>query len=166
MAGSAPDPPSAARRQAVELGTAASLTVFGAIISAASLSHDIGWNASGPAAGYFPFRVGVLLALVGAALAVRQLRPRAEQVFATRDEIRRTFSVVWPTAALAAGTMLLGSYVASCVFLTFMVRRHGGYRWAAAAAVAAVSTGIFYLVFDLWFRVPLAKGPLEAALGL
>ena len=165
MAGSAADPPAASRR-AVEIGTAATLAVAGGIVSAASLSHDIGWNASGPAAGYFPFRLGVLLALAGIALVIQHLGVRGDAVFATRDDLRRTLSVVFPTAALAVGTMVLGSYVASGLFLIFMMRRHGGRGWWAAAAFGAVSIAVFYVVFDLWFRVPLAKGPLEAALGL
>ena len=166
MAGSAADPAAATGRRAVEIGTAAMLALAGVLVSVASLSHDIGWNPSGPAAGYFPFRLGVLLALAGIALVIQQLGVRGSAVFATRDDLRRTLSVIWPTAALAGGTMVLGSYVASALFLVFMMRRHGGRGWLAAAAFGAVSTAFFYLVFDLWFRVPLAKGPLEAALGL
>ena len=165
MAGSAADPPAASRR-AVEIGTAATLAVAGGIVSAASLAHDIGWSATGPGAGYFPFRVGVLLTVAGVALVIQHLGVRADAVFATRPDLRRTLSVVLPTAALAGGTMVLGSYVASGLFLAFMMRRHGGYGWLPAAAFGAVSIAVFYMVFDLWFRVPLAKGPLEAALGL
>jgi hypothetical protein len=47
-----------------------------------------------------------------------------------------------------------------------MMRRHGGHGWLVSAAYSAAVTVAFFLVFDLWFRVPLAKGPVEAALGL
>ncbi len=166
MAGSAADPPSAASRRAVEIGTAATLAVLGGIVSAASLAHDIGWSATGPGAGYFPFRVGVLLTVAVVALVIQHLGIRTGAVFATRPDLRRTLGVVVPTAALAGGTMVLGSYVASGLFLAFMMRRHGGYGWLPSAALGAVSIAVFYVVFDLWFRVPLATGPLEAALGL
>lgn len=165
MAGSAADPPAAGRR-AVEIGTAATLAVAGGIVSAASLAHDIGWSATGPGAGYFPFRVGVLLTVAGVALVIQHLGVHTETVFATRPDLLRTLGVALPTAALAGGTMVLGSYVASGLFLTWMMRRHGGYGWLPAAALGAVSIAVFYTIFDLWFRVPLAKGPLEAALGL
>jgi hypothetical protein len=165
MAGSAADPPAAGRR-AVEIGTAATLAVAGGIVSAASLAHDVGWSATGPGAGYFPFRVGVLLTVAGVALVIQHLAVHTETVFATRPDLRRTLGVALPTAALAGGTMVLGSYVASGLFLTWMMRRHGGYGWLPAAALGAVSIAVFYTIFDLWFRVPLAKGPLEAALGL
>ena len=165
MAGSAADPPAASRR-AVEIGIAATIAVAGGIVSVASLAHDIGWSATGPGAGYFPFRVGVLLTVAGVALVIQQRGFRTDAVFATRPDLRRTLGVVVPTTVLAGGTMVLGSYVASGLFLAFMMRRHGGYGWLTAAAFGAVSIAVFYMVFDLWFRVPLAKGPLEAALGL
>ena len=165
MAGSAADPPAASRR-AVEIGTAATLAVLGGIVSAASLSHDIGWSATGPGAGYFPFRVGVLLTVAGVLLVIQHLGVRTDAVFATRPDLRRTLGVVLPTAALAGGTMVLGSYLASGLFLAFMMRRHGGYGWLPSAVLGTGSIAVFYVVFDLWFRVPLAKGPLEAALGL
>ena len=149
----------------MEIGIAAMLAAAGGIVSVSSLAHDIGWSATGPGAGYFPFRVGVLLTVAGIALVIQRLRIRTDAIFATRPDLRRTLGVVLPTAALAGGTMVLGSYVASGLFLAFMMRRHGGYGWLPAAAFGAVSIAVFYMVFDLWFRVPLAKGPLEAALG-
>ncbi len=43
-----------------------------------------------------------------------------------------------------------------------MAAMRGCGRFATSAAVIAV----FFAVFELWFRVPLAKGPLENALGI
>src|SRR5688572_10679657 len=146
MAGSAADPPAASRR-AVEIGTAATLAVLGGIVSVASLAHDIGWSASGPGAGYFPFRVGVLLTVAGVALTVQHLGVRTDAVFATRPDLRRTLGVVLPTAALAGATMVLGSYVASGLFLAFMMRRHGGYGWLPSAALGVGLSAVFYIVF-------------------
>jgi hypothetical protein len=163
MAGSAADAPAASRR-AVEIGIAAMVAVAGGIVSVSSLAHDIGWSATGPGAGYFPFRVGVLLAAAGVALVIQSAYARAsagpghlgvrtDPVLATRADLRRTLSVVLPTAALVGGTMMLGSYVASGLFLAFMMRRHGGYAWLPAAALGAASIAVFYAVFDLWAPV-------------
>jgi uncharacterized membrane protein len=80
-------------------------------------------------------------------------------VFVTRDELRRSLSVFWPTAVLVAGMFVLGSYVPSGVYLAWMLRRHGGRGWVASIAYAAVVMAIFFLIFDVWFRVPLARGP-------
>jgi hypothetical protein len=150
----------------VEIGTAVALVVLGGLVSTASLTHDIGWRESGPGTGYFPFRVGLLLSAAGVALIIQSLGVQVDAVFATSQDLRRTLSVFWPTAALAGGTIVLGSYVPSGLFLAWMMRRHGGYGWLSSAAFGAVAVSVFYAIFDLWFRVPLAKGPLEAALGL
>ena len=99
MAGSAADAPAASRR-AAEIGTAAIVALAGVIVSASSLAHDIGWSATGPGAGYFPFRVGALLTLAGLALVIQHLGVSRDTVFATRPELRRTLGVVLPTAAL------------------------------------------------------------------
>ena len=38
--------------------------------------------------------------------------------------------------------------------------------WLAAAGYGAAVMVAFFLIFDLWFRVPLAKGPVEALFGI
>ena len=163
-----------ASRRTLEIWTAAAVGLVGIVVIAESLSHEIGWNETGPGSGYFPFRVGLLL--IGAAV-IRLFQCRAgsarkrehtasgQAVFVTREELQRSLSVFWPTAALVVAMYPLGCYVPSLVYLAWMMRRHGGYHWAKSVGVAAAVTVIFFLIFELWFTVPLAKGPLEAALG-
>jgi putative tricarboxylic transport membrane protein len=158
--------PAVAGRRSLEIWTAVSVALFGALISAESLTHDIGWNETGPGPGYFPFRVGLLTVCAAVALLTQNVRVHAPDVFLTHAQLRRVVSVFWPTVALVAAMFPLGCYVPSAIYLAWMMRRHGGYRWIWAGLSAATITIVFYAIFDLWFRVPLAKGPLEAALGL
>lgn len=154
-------------RRTAEVATAAALVVVGGVVVAESLTHAIGWNETGPGSGYFPFRIGLLL--IGAAiirlLQVR-LKPDTTTVFVTGEELRRSLSVFWPTAALVIAMFPLGCYIPSGVYLAWMMRRHGGHGWLLSIVYGAVVMTAFFLIFDLWFRVPLAKGPVEAALGL
>ena len=135
------------------------MAVLGGLVANGSLIHDVGWSANGPGAGYFPFRVGMLLSSAAIALLVHGIR-LPTQIFATHQELHRTLRVFWPTAVLVAAMSLLGSYVPSAVYLAWMMWRHGGYGWLSSAAFGAAATAVFYLVFDVWFRVPLAKGLL------
>ena len=157
--------------------TAVAAALLGVVVVSESLTHDIGWNETGPGSGYFPFRIGVLL--IGAAIIrlfqVRlkadtttevRLKPDTTTAFVTREELGRSLSVLWPTMALVLAMIPLGCYVPSAVYLAWMMRRHGGYGWLLSAAYGVAIAVAFFLVFDLWFRVPLAKGPVEAALGL
>lgn len=154
------------RRGTIEIRTAFALTLVGVIVSLESLTHDIGWNETGPGSGYFPFRVG--LVLIGAAMLrlAQSVRFRASEAFVTAEQLRRTASVFLPTAALVAAMIPLGCYVPAAVYLAWMMRRHGGYGWFASAVFGVTAMIAFFVVFDLWFRVPLAKGPLEAAFGI
>ena len=148
------------RRGTAEIATAVAVALTGAVVAAESLTHDIGWNATGPGSGYFPFRVGLLL--IGAAivrlLQVR-LKPDPTAEFVSREELGRSLSVFWPTATLVVAMFPLGCYLPSGVYLAWMMRRHGGHGWLLSAAYGAAVMVAFFLVFDLWFRVPLAKGP-------
>ena len=42
----------------------------------------------------------------------------------------------------------------------------GKYSWFKGVAVALGVTVVAFLLFEIWFKVPLPKGPLEALLGL
>ena len=149
----------------LELCTAAVVALLGVIVSAESLTHDIGWNEAGPGSGYFPFRIGLLLT-AAAVVRSRALREGSEArhasgpvVFVTREEFQRTLSVFWPTAALVAAMFLLGAYLPSAVYLAWMMRRHGGHGWLMSVVYGAAVMAAFFLIFDVWFRVPLARGP-------
>jgi hypothetical protein len=48
------------------------------------------------------------------------------------------------------------------LFMVFL----GKYHWLRSTLVALGVSVAFFLLFEVWFRVPLPKGPLEAALGL
>jgi hypothetical protein len=154
------------RSAAVELWTAAGVALLGAVVSLESLTHDVGWNETGPGPGYFPFRIGVLLVIAAAVRFAQSVGAPRGDAFVTQEGLRRTLSVFWPTAVLVAAMIPLGCYVPSAVYLAWMTRRHGGHGWLWSAAFGTAVMAVFFLIFELWFRVPLAKGPVEAALGL
>jgi uncharacterized membrane protein YoaK (UPF0700 family) len=56
--------------------------------------------------------------------------------------------------------------VSGAIFVAFFMRWLGKYAWWKVAAVAIGNSVVFYLIFEIWFLVPLPKGPLEALLGL
>ena len=55
----------------------------------------------------------------------------------------------------------LAQWLMASVFLVM-----GGYRLWQALAVAFGTAGVFYVVFEVWFMVPLLKGPIEAWLRI
>jgi putative tricarboxylic transport membrane protein len=58
-----------------------------------------------------------------------------------------------------------GIYVASTLFITYFMLVLGGYSLARTLPIALGVSIAFFLVFELWFHVPLPKGPLETLIG-
>ena len=155
----------AVSRRTLEIAAAATLGLFGAAVIAGSLQLNTGWGATGPQSGYVPLRLGVLLAIVSALLLLQAVRGPADETFATGEQLRRSLSLFLPTVVMAVAMAFLGIYLTGAVYLAYMARRHGGLSWLRATALGIVSTLLFFAVFELWFGVPLAKGPIETWLG-
>ena len=155
----------AVSRRTLEIAAAATLGLFGAAVIAGSLQLNTGWGATGPQAGYVPLRLGALLAIVSSLLMVQAARGPEGEPFATGEQLRRSLSLFLPTVVMAVTMAYLGIYLTGAVYLAYMARRHGGLSWPRAVALGVVSTLLFFAVFELWFGVPLAKGPIETRLG-
>jgi hypothetical protein len=158
----------AASTRAVELVVAAILFASGAIVIADSVRLGARWGDDGPQAGYFPFYVGLLICISTATIFLRALRDRkqAAKMFVSRGQLLLVLKMLVPSIAYVALIKVVGIYVASTVFIAFFMRWLGKYPWAKTAAVAVGVSLVFFLMFEVWFRVPLPKGPLEGWLGL
>jgi hypothetical protein len=155
-------------RRSMEMAAAAALAAFGGAVIAGSLALHVGWAAqTGPQSGYFPFRLGVLLCAVSAILFLQAaLSAKHGEGFATREQALRSLSIFVPTVLLVLAMTWGGTYAPTALYLLYMARRHGGFGWPKAAAIALVAVIALYVLFELWFGVPLHKGPLEAWLGI
>lgn len=150
----------------MEVAVPAGLGLFGAVIIFGSLSHETGWTESGPGAGYFPLRLGSLIVVLAAILIVKALAHRDNRgLFLSREAFHRVGALFLQTAICAGAMPLLGCYVPSALFLAYSMRRLGKYGIARALFTGVAVMAVFFVVFEFWFMVPLAKGPLEALFG-
>ena len=60
----------------------------------------------------------------------------------------------------------LGIYVPSIIFIAVFMLWLGKYKWLKTLIISVSVVLVFFVLFEIWFKVPLPKGPLEAALGL
>ena len=155
-------------RTTMEIATALATGAVGAAVMWGAVEHDIGWGDSGPAAGYFPFRIGALIVLGSLANLVLAAVQRRQDgaVFLTREQGRRVLSFALPLIGFVITSLWLGLYAGAVVYLFFAMVFQGGYRPLFALAVALGVAVVMRLVFPMWFKVPLLTGPLEAMLGL
>jgi putative tricarboxylic transport membrane protein len=159
---------SAASVRAVEIGVAAVVFLFGAVVVFDSIRIGARWGEDGPQAGYFPFYVGLLICVSSAVIFVRALRNAAlaDESFVSREALKMILTVLVPTVVYVSLIKYLGFYVASTVYIAYFMWQLGKYPWIKIVPVAAGVSVVFFLIFEIWFQVPLPKGPLEAALGL
>ena len=159
---------SAASTRAVEIGVAAAILLFGLIVVLDSYRLGARWGDDGPQPGYFPFYVGLLICASSVSILLRALRNTAlsAESFVSRGELLKILTVLVPTAVYVGVITYLGFYVTSTVYIAYFMWHLGKYSWLKIVPVSVGVSVAFFLIFEVWFQVPLPKGPLEAYLGL
>ncbi|MBI2740017.1 MAG: tripartite tricarboxylate transporter TctB family protein [Rhodospirillales bacterium] len=163
-----PDDPSSAgpRQHHVEMGVAAVMALLGVIAVIGSLQVGTGWGAEGPKSGFFPFWIGLIVIGASAYNLVRAWTHGSRKLFATWMQIVQVLKVVLPLTIYVGAIPWLGIYLASALLIAGFMRWIGRYGWPLILAISIGLPVITYITFEMWFLVPLPKGPLEELLGL
>jgi putative tricarboxylic transport membrane protein len=142
------------------------LLFVGLVVIADNYHLGAGWASDGPQAGYFPLRIGVLIAICSVIVIVHALRNHSDvSVFVAWRKLVPVSQVLFPLIAYIAVMQYLGLYVASTLFVACFMRWLGKYSWVKSIVVAVVMSVIIFWLFEMEFKVPLPKGPLEAWFG-
>ncbi len=133
-----------------------------------SLRIGAQWGPDGPQGGYFPWLTGTALALSGGWLAASVLwrwKRQRDDIFVSWAKLKPVLAMLLPTIAYIVLIRLVGIYVASAVFIALFMLWQGHYRLLPALGVAISVPVVMFLLFEMWFLVPLPKGPIERMLG-
>ena len=140
---------------------------IGAVVMADSLRLGAGWAEDGPQSGYFPFYIGLIIVVVSLGTVALSVfgRKQNRDAFVHGVQLRHILRVLLPTTGFIILVGFIGIYVASALFIGASMRWLGKFRWFTIVGVSvAVPIALFFL-FEIWFLVPLPKGPLEDFLG-
>ena len=154
-----------------EIVVAALLLAFGAVVVVESRRLGAAWASDGPQAGYFPFYIGLFICISSIATLVAAFRSgrKGDRAFVYWPQLKMVLTVMIPCTAYVAlirnPLYSLGIYEASVIFIAFFMRYLGKYAWGKVAGVSIGVMVIFFLMFEVWFKVPLPKGPIEALFG-
>ena len=155
------------RHKSAEIVVAALFFLLGAIAVWDSVRLGARWAEDGPQAGYFPFYIGLIVCLAAAAnLVLALLSAKENRSFVELGQLKLVLTVLVPASIYVALIGWTGIYVASALFIAFFMRWLGHYPWWKVAAVSIGNSVAFFLIFEVWFKVPLPKGPLENLLGV
>lgn len=157
----------AVRIVTMDLVVAALIFALGALVVYESRRLGSSWGDDGPQAGYFPFYIGALICICSAAVFVQSLlKVRTDRkVFVTNEQFKLVLVVLVPTTAYVIGVWLIGIYVSSALFIVLFMRLAGKYSWMRGIAVGVGVSVSAFVMFEIWFKIPLPKGPIENLLG-
>lgn len=157
------------KRAAAELACALLFFAIGGVVIWSSLEIGSGWGPRGPQSGYFPLRIGIILCVAALGVAVEAWRTKRAsgnaESFVTRAELKPVLQVLLPIVLFVVVTDYLGIYLAAFGLIAGFMRKLGHYGWLRCVLVAGAVTAVTFWLFEIQFLVPLAKGPIEAALG-
>ena len=156
---------SAASRRNLEIITAIFFLMVGSVVMWDSLRMGAGWGADGPQSGYFPFYIGLLMNVASAVNLLLAFKSGKSESFVSRPQIRMVLAIFLPCLVYVGFMQWLGLYVASLVFIALFMRWQGKFSVVKSVLTSTIVVAVLFLMFEIWFKVPLIKGPLEAALG-
>ena len=155
--------PALVKNCTVDTVVAAILFVFGAVVVFEARRLGATWTSDGPGAGYFPFYIGLIvcIAALGVLYQSRAHKTRDEDTFVDRVQAGRVLQVLLPATVYVLGIWFLGLYVASALYIALFMIVLGKYSPVKSVIIALAVNAMFFLMFEVWFKVPLYKGTLE-----
>jgi hypothetical protein len=147
----------------VEALVALVLLVIGVVVIVESRRLGAGWTSDGPGPGYFPFYIGVIIAVSGAGILYQALHSKEKraEIFVDSQQLKRVMSVLIPATVYVLAIRFLGMYVSSAIYIALFMIVLGKYSWVKSIAAALVVSALFFCMFEVWFKVPLFKGSLD-----
>jgi len=158
--------PSLVSIRTMDIAVAVFCLVLAAIIIMDSTRLGFRWREDGPAAGYFPFYIGLIIAISSLVNLARAISSKgAPKTFVTKQAFRQVLAVLIPLAVYVLFVGWIGIYVASAIYIALFMWYFGRYALSKGAAIGIGVSLVLFVMFEIWFLVPLPKGPLEDLFG-
>jgi hypothetical protein len=125
------------------------------------------WASDGPQAGYFPFYIGLIMFISSGVTLVQSIITKTPNLatFVEKGQLWSVLQVLIPTAIFVLAVPYIGLYVSGAVFIAVFMMWIGKYNVLWAAPIALGVPLFLFVLFEIWFLIPLPKGPVENFLG-
>ena len=152
--------PTLARNCTVDAVVSAVLFAMGVVVIVQARALGAGWTSDGPGSGYFPFYIGLILCIASAGIFWQAVgsKQRDRGGFVDREQLVRVLSVFLPAIVYVLAIVFVGIYVASAVYIAAFMIVLGHYRAWKAVMIGFLVSAVCFLMFEVWFKVPLYKG--------
>jgi hypothetical protein len=155
--------PTVAKNNTVDALVAALIFVFGLVITIEAWRLGARWTSDGPGAGYFPFYIGLITIVASLGIFYQSVFSKSRDTgpFVNRVQAVRVLSVLLPATLYVLVVVFLGLYVASAIDIAGFMIFLGKYPPVKSVVLAVIIAAVFFVMFEVWFKVPLYKGTLE-----
>jgi len=136
---------------------------LGLAVCLGSLQYKLGTPAA-PGTGFMPFLTGLAICFFsGIGLIQATLRKRRGEGWSPVLQ-----GVFWKNAMIILVSLLayalllfpLGFVVTTTLFIAFLLRAIVPQRWSVVIACSILTAAASYLIFEVWLKAQLPKGPL------
>jgi len=124
-----------------------------------------GWSTDGPESGFFPFYLGLGLAVCSIASLVQAQVMSPAKPFIEPGGLAPVAKVAVPAVAMVGLIHVVGLYVSTALYMALYMRWIGRHSWLLVGVLSLGIPVVTFLIFEKWFLVPMPKGPLETWLG-
>jgi putative tricarboxylic transport membrane protein len=162
---SAPHLEAAVSIRTVELIVGVLLAGLALLVIWSNYQLGAGWADDGPEAGYFPLRLGVIILVASIAVIVQATLKNDRSAFIERGQLKLVATVLLPLIVYIGAIGFIGIYVASALFIGIFMMVIGKFHFLKAILVGGGTSLVFFWIFEIAFKVPLPKGPLEHLFG-
>jgi hypothetical protein len=134
--------------------------VVGVVVVFEARRLGAGWTDDGPGSGYFPFYIGLIVCISALGVFYQSVfgKKRDTGAFVDREQLGRVLSVIVPAAIYVVGIVFLGIYVASAIYISLFMIVLGKYPPVKSVLLGVAVNAFFFVMFEVWFKVPLYKG--------
>lgn len=136
------------------------LLVAGAAAFLKSLSYPIGTFRT-PGAGLFPLIASILLLILSAILTLQAFLSKQGKAlapttfFPEKKTPRRILLVITGMIAYRYLLPVIGFVPSTGLFILFLIKFLGGYRWKTSIIYALVTALVAHTLFQMWLKLPM-----------
>lgn len=136
-------------------------TILGVMICIGSTSMRLG-SLSNPGPGLFPFIIGSAIVLVSISQVIVHAfkKPEAGHFWQNRQGVKGVIIVLVLLSFYALALMHLGFSLCTFLFFVAILKTLGRKSWTYALLTGLIISLFSYMVFVVWLKINLPKGPL------
>jgi len=138
------------------------MMLVGIIALGDAIRLGFGWGISGPAAGFFPFCMGLGILICTIFIVVRAVKTYRKDgpggPLIMEGGLVQILWILIPAIGVVLLTELIGLHLATIFYLAFNVRVLGKMSWVNVALISILVPLSMYIVFDKIFLIPLPEG--------